>query len=347
MLPIRPGLWHSPAAVRYLQGLAVRLAAIAARAVILRCLVVLFGAALLVLASLVTAAAQQGDFNAALRRFGELYAARKYSAALVEAQKFESMAKARFGVNHANYGAALNNLGLVYKEQGKYADAEELYRRALAIYERTIGAAHPNAANALHNLANVYVAQGKYADAEGLYKRVLAIDEKTLGPSHLYVAATLHTLAGVYDEQGKYAEAEGLYKRALAIREKALGPSHLDVAQTLDNLALLYREQSRYTDAEGLHKRALAIREKALGKEHGELAMTLSRAKSTTVSSWRARWRSSSSAPTGWCCPRATPSLATNRARKHYRVSLARSSMLVLARSSSRIGLSIRMRRCA
>jgi tetratricopeptide (TPR) repeat protein len=38
---------------------------------------------------------------------------------------------------------SLNNLAGLYHNQGKYAEAEPLYRRALAICERTLGSEHP------------------------------------------------------------------------------------------------------------------------------------------------------------------------------------------------------------
>jgi tetratricopeptide (TPR) repeat protein len=242
---------------------------------ILRCLSILSGATLLLTGAIAPAAAQQGDLNAIFRRFSEFYDAGNYPAALVEAQKFEAGVRARFGVNHANYGAALNDLAMVYEAQGKYVDAEELFKRALAIYEKTRGASQPIVANTINNLAAVYDEQGKYADAEGLYKRALAIREKTLGKEHPDVAHTLHNLGVVYEEQGKYADAEGLFKRALAILEKTLGKEHPDIASTLNNLASVYRERGKYADAEGLYKRALAIREKVLGKEHPDIASTL------------------------------------------------------------------------
>ena len=97
---------------------------------ILRCLSALLGATLFVLIAMAPAAAQQGDLNAILKQFSELYAAGNYPAALVEAQKLEARVKARFGVNHGNYGIALNNLASVYRAQGRYADAEALYARA-------------------------------------------------------------------------------------------------------------------------------------------------------------------------------------------------------------------------
>jgi CHAT domain-containing protein/tetratricopeptide (TPR) repeat protein len=248
----------------------------AAFGVMLGCLSVLSGTTFFVMIAMAPAAAQQGDLDTMLRRFNELYAAGNYPAALVEAQKQEAVVKARFGVNHSNYSVALNNLAVVYQAQGKYADAEGLYKRALAIRERALGQDHPAVALSINNLALVYSYQGKYAEAERLYMRALAIKEKALGANHPDVATTLHNLAIVYGEQGRYADAEGLYKRALAIREKALGAEHPDVAMTLNSLAFfLYEEQGKYADAEGLYKRALAIREKALGAEHPYVARTL------------------------------------------------------------------------
>ena len=169
----------------------------------------------------------------------------------------------------------LNSLAIVYGKQGKYPDAEGLFKRALAICEKALGKDHPDVATTLSNLALVYTDEGRYADAEGLHKRALAIREKALGAGHPDVAYTLNNLAIVYADQGKYADAEGLFKRALAIWEKALGKDHPDVATPLSNLANAYKEQGKYADAEGLHKRALAIWEKALGKDHPDVATAL------------------------------------------------------------------------
>ena len=69
--------------------------------------------------------------------------------------------------------ATLNNLAERYKEEGRYADAEPLYKRALAIREKALGPDHPAVAQLLNNLADLYTAQGRYADAEPLYKRAL------------------------------------------------------------------------------------------------------------------------------------------------------------------------------
>ena len=179
------------------------------------------------------------------------------------------------GPDHPQVAIGLKNLGVLYDEQGKYAQAEPLYKRSVAIVEKVLGPEHPDVAQGLNNLAVFYDEQGKYAQAEPLYQRSLAIREKGLGPEHPDVAQSLNNLAALYDAQGKYAQAEPLFKRALAIREKVLGPEHPQVAIGLNNLALLYFNQGNYAEAEPLYQRRLAIDEKVLGPEHPSVATSL------------------------------------------------------------------------
>jgi CHAT domain-containing protein/Tfp pilus assembly protein PilF len=241
----------------------------------LRCLAIVSGAILVVSITIASAAAQQGDLNTILKRQTQFMDAGDYASALVEARKAEALAKARFGVAHANYGVALFNLGSLYEKQGQYSEAEEHFQRALTVKEKLAGPNNADIADTLNSLAGVYLDQGKYADAEGVFERALAIREKTLGKGHPEVARTLNNLAVVQVQKGKYADAEELYKRALAIKEKAVGVSHPSVAASLGNLAILYLDEGKYSEAEALQKRALAIEEKALGKDHPEVAGAL------------------------------------------------------------------------
>jgi hypothetical protein len=84
----------------------MRLAAVRASFVTLRCPGIVSGLMLFLIA-ITPAAAQQGDLHAINKRQSELRAAGNYPAALVEAQKFEAGIKARFGINHPNYAVAL------------------------------------------------------------------------------------------------------------------------------------------------------------------------------------------------------------------------------------------------
>ena len=50
---------------------------------------------------------------------------------------------------------SLNNLAELYRNQGRYADAEPLHKRSLAIREKALGPDHPDVAQSLNNLAAV------------------------------------------------------------------------------------------------------------------------------------------------------------------------------------------------
>jgi tetratricopeptide (TPR) repeat protein len=143
----------------------------------------------------------------------------------------------------------LNRAGWYLKDRGKYAEAEPLYARALAIREQELGASHPYTATSLNNLAALYENQGKYAEAEPLYVRALAIYEQELGASHPDTATSLNNLAALYENQGKYAEAEPLYVRALTIFENILGRNHPSTRRVRANYAILLRMMGRDAEA--------------------------------------------------------------------------------------------------
>ena len=179
------------------------------------------------------------------------------------------------GPDHPLVATALNSLASLYRAQGRFTDAEPLFKRSLAIFQNAYGQDHPDVGVSLNNLALLYVAQGRYADAEPLYRRALAITEKAHGPDHPLVATALNGLALVHDAQGRYADAELLYRRALFVYEKAHGPDHPLVATALNNLAQQYQSQGSYAEAEPLYRRSLAIRKITLGADHPDVAVSL------------------------------------------------------------------------
>ena len=89
----------------------------------------------------------------------------------------------------------MNNLAVLLKDQGHYADAEPLYREALQGRREALGPRHPDTLRSLNDLATVLKDQGRYADAEPLYRRSLTINEKAFGPDHTMVAESLNNLA--------------------------------------------------------------------------------------------------------------------------------------------------------
>ena len=58
-----------------------------------------------------------------------------------------------FGTEDVRLATTLNSLAMLYHAQGKYAEAEPLYLRALAIMEKALGPDHPNVATTLETYA--------------------------------------------------------------------------------------------------------------------------------------------------------------------------------------------------
>jgi tetratricopeptide (TPR) repeat protein len=170
----------------------------------------------------------------------------------------------------------MNQLAVWLNNRAEHGEAEPLYRRALAITEKSFDPDHPNVAIGLSNLAWLLKNTNRLAEAEPLYRRALAITEKSFGPDHPNVARGLNNLAELLSDTNRLAEAEPLYRRALAIDEKSFGPEHPNVARGLNNLAWLLKDTNRLAEAEPLFRRALAIDEKSFGPDHPNVAIGLS-----------------------------------------------------------------------
>ena len=57
----------------------------------------------------------------------------------------------------------------MYSAQGRYDDAEPLYKRSLAIWEKALRPDHPSVALSLNNLALLYRRQGRYDTPSLMY----------------------------------------------------------------------------------------------------------------------------------------------------------------------------------
>ncbi|KAK6425187.1 hypothetical protein LTR95_016308 [Oleoguttula sp. CCFEE 5521] len=105
--------------------------------------------------------------------------------------------------------------GDLYVNQGKLAEAETMYKRALRGREKALGPEHMSTLHTINKLGNLYSEQGKLAEAETMYQRALQGREKAFGPEHTSTLDTVHNLGNLCRNQGKLAEAEGMYQRAL------------------------------------------------------------------------------------------------------------------------------------
>ncbi|KAJ5110529.1 FAD-binding monooxygenase [Penicillium argentinense] len=95
----------------------------------------------------------------------------------------------------ASQGVKVNKLCLLYYDQGKLEKAEEMYQRALAGYEKTLGPDHPSTLASVSNLGLVLDSQGKYEEAEAMHRRALEGYKEVLGREHPDTLTSVDNLA--------------------------------------------------------------------------------------------------------------------------------------------------------
>ena len=86
-----------------------------------------------------------------------------------------SLQKETFGEQNLNYGTTLNELALLAKIAGRYAEAESLYKKSLSILKIVAGEEDLDYLRILNNLATLYYQTGKYALTEKIFIEVVSI----------------------------------------------------------------------------------------------------------------------------------------------------------------------------
>ncbi len=223
---------------------------------------------------LAPAAAQQSDFQAAHRRFQDLYKAGKYGDALAEAQKTEAWAKRR-GTNNITYISALNDLARAHYKLGQYAEALGMFRQVVDTLQKNIPENDPRLLQARNNLADAYFRLTRYEDAETIYKQTLKVMLDRLPPGDPALIEIITRLGTVYMSQSRYHEAELQFNAALDSARQAGHGDSAQAAVTLNNLTKIYEDQGRFREAEAALEQALKINETVHGPNHPEVAYNL------------------------------------------------------------------------
>lgn len=86
---------------------------------------------------------------------------------------------------------SINSLAGVLGSQGKYEEAEEMHRQALALMESVLGKEHPDTLMSVYRLAHLLHRVKRYKDAELMYQRACAGYKVALGDNHPTITACL------------------------------------------------------------------------------------------------------------------------------------------------------------
>jgi hypothetical protein len=85
-----------------------------------------------------------------------------------------------------------------YTDQGKLAEAEEMYVRALGGFKKALGPEHTSTLETVISLGDLYHIQGKLAEVDKMLIRALEGFEKVLGPEHTLTLRAINNLGTLY-----------------------------------------------------------------------------------------------------------------------------------------------------
>lgn len=172
-----------------------------------------------------------------------------------------------------NLSRAQVGLAVCLSDQGRYADAANLFQQAQRImgnfdkswklfitdHDSKHAGGDLLSAVGLNELAEYYSGLKNYEESIPLYRRALVVCEG-LAPESALNALILNNLGRQYLLQGNFAEAEPLLKRSLNIRDKTSGQNKIAEATTLDNYAVLLAKIGNQTQANILAEKAAQLR---------------------------------------------------------------------------------------
>jgi CHAT domain-containing protein/Flp pilus assembly protein TadD len=160
---------------------------------------------------------------------------------------------------------ATANLAVLYQDQGRLQEAEQLYLKVLDKEEKHFPRS-THLENTLNDLGVLYDQQGDLARAEAYHRKALSVAEHQ-DPDSVDVADILADLAECMAEQENPAAAEIFQKRALSIREKA-NPGGLPSAYSLAGLGKIARLRGDLIKAQEYYSQSLTIAENVDAPAH-------------------------------------------------------------------------------
>jgi CHAT domain-containing protein len=198
----------------------------------------------------------------------QLYRQGKAMDAIPLLLKVREVYKKVLGELHYDYVGSMNNLAVLYRENGEHARALPLFLEAHHIFRKMLGERHPAYVSSLNNLAVVYRDMGEDGRALPLYLEAREICEKVLGERHPLYAITLTNMAMLYKDMGEHTKALPLFLEVRDIRKKIQGERHPTYGTSLNNLAGLYQDMGEHARALPLLLEARDIVKKVLSERH-------------------------------------------------------------------------------
>lgn len=237
------------------------------------------------------AKAAEGSTNGYRARYGkqspeamtaQLQLAQIY-AAMERTEEAEPLLKEVLTFRTARYPAgdlrivrARQPLGELYRMQGKYKEAADVYRQTVEDYKIRFGPEHPQTLVRINSFAKTLQQANLLDEAEATLTRNLELLTRISGPDHFDTLTAAGFLSDVCHAKGDARRAAELRGRVVKGRTATLGPDHPQTMIAITNQAYALTDAGDPKAALELYKDLLERRERIYGKDHAEVALTLS-----------------------------------------------------------------------
>ena len=161
-----------------------------------------------------------------------------------------------------------NNLAILRSEQGRWTEAEEIFKDLVNERTEQFGTEHPDTLSTMHNLAALYADQLKNDDAEKIIQDVLQKKTRLFGFHHPETYSTIKVSANVLLQKGNVEAARTLLERALQSSPHVIGPDHVLTVSLLEGLLIAYTKLGNHGKAKQIAQRALLLNAQSLGNLH-------------------------------------------------------------------------------
>ena len=160
----------------------------------------------------------------------------------------------------------LSSLAEIREELGHLAEAEELYRRVIALIGERPGVSGKRALAAIDKLIALHLARRDYPTARSLLLQALYMTQRDYPDDHPFLADRLDDLGRLYLWSGAPERSEVLFERSQEIRRRAFGADTPLYTLSLCNLAELYAARGDHARALELFRRMSVVEDGFLGR---------------------------------------------------------------------------------
>lgn len=206
---------------------------------------------------------------------------------LAESEFSQALDKAKakkFSNNDSRLANAYNNLGEVFRAEGKFKPALESAQKAYDLAQVSLKQQHQGRVFVTTNLAGINKDLANYDRAESLYKEGLTIWQKDIRiKEDSNLASIYNGVAKLKIDQGKYDEANTWLNKAFTMRKAILGENDHAMSPLFDTRGTIELKQGNNTEADKDFRQAWLLGEAISGRDNADVAVDIDNVGSAAI----------------------------------------------------------------